>query len=34
MQIIDNLRYLVEDFHVDGFYFNNVSTLVTGPHGQ
>jgi pullulanase/glycogen debranching enzyme len=34
MQIIDSLRYLVEEFHVDGFCFSNASALVTGPHGQ
>ncbi|CAK9268960.1 unnamed protein product [Sphagnum jensenii] len=32
--IIDSLRYLVEEFHVDGFCFSNASALVTGPHGQ
>jgi len=34
MQIIDSLRYLVKESHVDGFYFSNASTPVIGPHGQ
>ncbi len=34
MQIIDNLKYLVEEFHVDGFYFSNALALVIRPHGQ
>jgi pullulanase/glycogen debranching enzyme len=33
-QIVDSLRYWVEEFHVDGFLFVNGSALVTGPHGQ
>jgi len=33
MQIIDSLRYSVGEFHVDGFYFSNASSLMTRPHG-
>lgn len=34
VQIMDSLQYIVDEFHVDGFCFNNAACLITGPHGQ
>ncbi|KAG0562914.1 hypothetical protein KC19_9G182500 [Ceratodon purpureus] len=32
--IMDSLQYIVDEFHIDGFCFQNAACLITGPHGQ
>ncbi|XP_024515414.1 isoamylase 2, chloroplastic isoform X1 [Selaginella moellendorffii] len=33
-QVVDSLRYWVEEYHVDGFCFVNARDLTRGPHGE
>lgn len=34
VQILDALCHWVSEYHVDGFSFLNVQSLLVGPHGQ